>query len=58
MKQNIQPRNNKNQRHGLWIEYYYDGNVRYKGQYINAIEYGYWIRNSSIFKSKINFYIK
>ena len=58
MKQDITPKNNKDQRHDFWISYYSDGNLSYKGQYINGNYYGYWISNSRIFKSQINFYIK
>ena len=60
------PRNDKNQAHGLWISYYSAGDWSYhynigdvfcKGQYVNAIEYGYWIDNSAR-KATLTFYIK
>ena len=35
MIQNIIPYNNKNKAHGLWLCYYNDGNLGYKGHYIN-----------------------
>ena len=56
MKKNITPRNNKKQAHGLWLCYYNDGNLGYKGHYINDIKYGYWIENR--FKPETVFYIK
>ena len=36
MKKDKTPRNNKNQRHGLWETYYDNGQLRYKGNYING----------------------
>ena len=44
-KQSLSPFNNKNQAHGLWLNYYNKGNLGYKGQYVNDKEYGYWIQN-------------
>lgn len=58
MKQNIIPKNNKKQPHGLWIFYYSDGVLWYKGYFKNNIDHGYWIENWNITKSKIRFYIK
>ena len=57
MKQNIIPKNNKKQPHGLWIFYYPNGGIWYKGQYLNDIEHGYWIGNWTMSKSKITFFI-
>ena len=54
MKKDIEPRNHKNQRHGLWINYYT------KGHYINGIRHGYFIEFWVIMKRKTNitFYLK
>jgi antitoxin component YwqK of YwqJK toxin-antitoxin module len=39
---NIKPRNENNQPHG-YFEYYYDnGELYYKGNYVNGIRHGYW----------------
>ena len=43
-------------RHGIWIRYTPNGNLWYKGHYINDIKYGYWIENR--FKPETVFYIK
>ena len=62
MIQNIIPKNNKKQDHGICIYYYkYSGNLMWKGQFINDIQYGYWIDNRFInvnYKSEITFYLK
>ena len=44
-KQSLSPFNNKNQAHGLWIYYLPDGNLWFKGHFINDIRHGYWIDN-------------
>ena len=56
-KQNITPRNNKNQAHGLWIMYGNHDNLWYKGHYINNVQYGHWIDNW-VNKHQIIFLIK
>ena len=57
MKKDILPRNSKNKAHGLWIYHFSNGNLYYKGQYINDLKHGYWLENW-IYKSKVRFYIK
>lgn len=42
MKKNIEPLNNKNQRHGYWETYWRDGNRYYKGNFHNGKQIGYW----------------
>ena len=42
MLQNKEPRNEKRQRHGLWIEYDLQGKLILKGNYINGKRYGRW----------------
>ena len=44
-KQSLSPFNNKNQAHGLWITYTYNGNILIKGYFINDTKYAYWIDN-------------
>ena len=44
IKQDITPTNNKGQRNGLWLVYY-PNNILVKGQFINSIQYGYWMNN-------------
>lgn len=60
MKPHINITNEIGQRHGLWIHYRYNGNLGYKGKYINDLNYGYWIDNYYITapKSIITFYLK
>ena len=36
IKQDIKPVNDKGERHGYWIIYYLNGNLWYKGYYING----------------------
>ena len=57
-RQNLTPFNDKGQSHSLWINYTYNGYLRYKGQYVNGIQHGYWIGNWTMSKSKITFFIK
>ena len=58
MKKDITPKNTKFQRHGLWTFYNYNNDLLwFKGQYINDIQYGYWIFNFEN-ESEIKFYIK
>ena len=40
----IMPINKHNQRHGWWKQYYSNGNLAYKGNYINGIPDGCWVR--------------
>ena len=55
---NKNPRNNKGQPHGLWIYHFSNGIVWYKGQFINNIRHGYWIRHWTLNDKKITFYLK
>ena len=55
---NKNPRNNKDQYHGLWIYYLSNGKLCYKGQFINNIRHGYWIRHWTLNDKKITFYLK
>lgn len=58
-KQNLTPFNNKVQYHGFWITYKFNGDLSYKGQYVNGKEYGYWIDYDSGFNiPRINFYLR
>ena len=57
MKQNITPKNDKNQRHGLWIAYT-SNNIWSKGYFINDIRYGYWYRSRFNPNDKITFYLR
>ena len=57
MKQDLKPRNDKDQKLDLWIRFYDNGNVYIKGIYINDVKYGYWIDNW-INKPEITFYLK
>ena len=59
MKKDIEPRNHKNQRHGLWIWYYANDKIMLKGQFINGIRHGYWIENWLHFdKHQITLHLK
>lgn len=54
----IKPYNKKNKRHGYWEIYHYDGNLEYKGNYINGKPIGYfevYHRNKSLLYKR--FYI-
>jgi antitoxin component YwqK of YwqJK toxin-antitoxin module len=42
MKQNITPHNDNNLPHGYYEEYFSNGQIWYKGTYINGIITGYW----------------
>jgi antitoxin component YwqK of YwqJK toxin-antitoxin module len=41
--QDKRPINAKGQLHGIWEEYYDNGQLWYKGTFINGIEHGPWI---------------
>ena len=34
--------NSNGQRHGLWKEYYYNGQLCWEGNYVNGQEHGLW----------------
>ena len=57
MKIDSKPRNSKNEPNGFWIDYFNTGLICYKGQYINGIQYGYFIDNW-INKPNITFCLK
>jgi antitoxin component YwqK of YwqJK toxin-antitoxin module len=42
MNKNIEPRNNKREQHGLWEKYWSNGQLEYKGNYVNSQRHGYW----------------
>ncbi len=42
MKKDITPYNEKGERHGYWEKYYLNGNLWYKGNYVNGNRHGYW----------------
>ncbi len=39
---NITPYNDKGEKHGYWEYYYYDGQLHFKGNYVNGKQHGYW----------------
>jgi antitoxin component YwqK of YwqJK toxin-antitoxin module len=39
---NIKTRNDKGQAHGYWEVYLSNGNLMYKGNYVNDKRVGYW----------------
>ena len=39
---NIKPINEKGERHGYWEEYYSNGQLWCKGNYVNGKQHGYW----------------
>jgi len=41
MKENLEPTNDKNQPHGYWEQYWYNGQLWYKCVYINGKENGF-----------------
>ena len=57
MKQNRNPFNDKRKPHGLWIYYLPDGNLWFKGHFINDIRHGYWMNNWTN-KPETTFYLK
>jgi len=42
IKEDITPRNVNGERHGEWIEYWNNGQLFYKGTYINGNKIGMW----------------
>jgi antitoxin component YwqK of YwqJK toxin-antitoxin module len=38
----ITPYNDQDKRHGYWEVYYENGQLMYKGNYVNGIKHGYW----------------
>jgi antitoxin component YwqK of YwqJK toxin-antitoxin module len=38
----LKPTNDKGQRHGYWEEYFSNGKLSYKGNFVNGKEHGYW----------------
>ena len=43
MLTNIEPINNKGQRHGLWVVYWFRDQLYYTGKYVNDERHGYWV---------------
>lgn len=43
MKKDMKPINEKEQAHGYWKSYHTNGEVWYKGHYINGNFNGYWV---------------
>ena len=41
-KKDKTPLNKKGQPHGYWEDYYSNGQLWYKGNYVNGIRHGYW----------------
>jgi antitoxin component YwqK of YwqJK toxin-antitoxin module len=39
---NITPINENNQPHGYWEHYFSNGQLYYKGNYVNGNRHGYW----------------
>ena len=44
---NTRPRNGKGFPHGLWQDYYADGSINFRGEFINGERVGYWIISPS-----------
>ncbi len=42
MTKDIKPVNEEGQEHGYWEEYWFTGNLMYKGYYNNGNRHGYW----------------
>ena len=38
----IKPINEKGEPHGYWESYYYNGQLCYKGNFVNGKQHGYW----------------
>ena len=41
-KENIKPYNEDGEQHGYWESYYDNGQLSYKGNYVNGNRHGYW----------------
>ena len=41
-KKDLKPINKKGQPHGYWETYYNNGQLNYKGSYVNGLKDGYW----------------
>jgi antitoxin component YwqK of YwqJK toxin-antitoxin module len=52
MPKDIKSYNDKGKKHGLWEVYWSNGQLRFKGNYINGQRIGYWI-----FNNKTLFYV-
>ena len=42
MPTNIEPYNEEGQPHGHWVGYFSNGQLDFKGEYVNGIEHGPW----------------
>jgi len=56
LSKNIEPRNDKGQKHGYWEEYYFNGQLKYKGNYYDGKRHGY--REEYYLCSQLNFKCK
>ena len=56
-QQDIKPKNNNGQKHGLWISHFNNKSLYYKGYFINGVRYGHWIYNLGR-SPQITLYIK
>ncbi len=50
----LNQRNKEGIKHGYWEEYYYNGNLFYKGNYHNGRQIGYW----TLYHANGNFWSK
>ena len=41
-RKDITPINEKGERHGYWESYYSNGQLKYKGNFVNGKQHGYW----------------
>ena len=57
MKKDKSQRNSKNQAHGLWENYHYNGEIYFKGNYINDERDGLWFYSYCIDRHELNFNI-
>ena len=51
---NITPYNENGKPHGYWEDYYDNGNLFYKGNYVDGKPHGYW---EETYLNQINYYI-
>jgi len=42
MKKEISPKNDKGQAHGYWEQYWSNGQLFFKANYVNDKQHGYW----------------